>query len=108
MLDPQGRNPKERPCVVVACDDAGLVVVGITSTLGDIPDADRVDLPHSNDPRRPCHTGLTRPSAAHCRWLAEVEEAQIVRDMGHVSKDQLRRIQERVQQIQAEGEGQTP
>src|SRR5438270_2289768 len=86
LLDPQGRNPKDRACVVVTPSDqiedgGSLDVVAITSLLPDVLPFDHVPLPwHAQ--RHP-RTGLNKRNAAVCSWLAEVEASRIVRTIGH-------------------------
>ena len=66
MLDPQGRNPKDRPCVIAtdreATPEGYELVVAISTVLpSPLPD-DYVLLPYM-DPRHP-RTGLTKKNAA--------------------------------------------
>ncbi len=91
LLDPQGRNPKDRPCVVVgdpkAPAEGTLLVVAISTVLPDpLPD-DYVPLPY----HRPWHprTGLNKRNAAVGRWVQEVERSRILRKVGIVPGKQL-------------------
>ncbi len=92
MLDPQGRNPKDRPCVIVT--DPGSpppggmqLVVAISTVLPDpLPDF-YVLLPYQQ-PRHP-RTGLSRRNAAILRWVEEVDESRIIRKLGIVPNRQL-------------------
>lgn len=96
LLDPQGRNPKDRACVVVTPPDqieegAPFDVVAITTKLPDPLPLDHVPLPwHAQ--RHP-RTGLNKRNAAVCSWLAEVEASRTVRVIGHVPGDQLLQIE---------------
>jgi mRNA-degrading endonuclease toxin of MazEF toxin-antitoxin module len=96
LPDPQGRNPKDRPAVVVTPTEeleAGrpIFVVAITTTLlAPLPN-DYVRLPWSR-PRHP-RTGLNDKNAAVCHWLAQVDEVQIVRAIGRAPTAQLAQIQ---------------
>lgn len=106
VVDPQGRNPKVRPCVVVSNEPAitagGPVrVVCITGTLDGIDAEDRVDLPwhRSGHPR----TGLNKPSAADCSWQADVALEDVVADKGRVPDAELRRIVLRLEQLAGGG-----
>src|SRR5262245_17460233 len=99
--DPQGRNLKERPCVVVGCSDTHVAVIGVTSTLDALDAADRVDLPYSNDPAHPCYTGLKRPSAADCHWQEIVKVGEVASVMGHLLPEHLGRIVTRVRELRA-------
>ena len=68
LLDPQGRNPKNRP------------VVAITTFLPDpLPD-DHVLLPWQT-PRHP-RTGLNKRCASVASWLGVVPREQIIRKVG--------------------------
>jgi mRNA-degrading endonuclease toxin of MazEF toxin-antitoxin module len=102
--DPQGRNAKNRPCVIVSHDDhiesgSPLAVIGVTSTLTGLDPTDRVDLPFSNDPAHPSSTGLSRPSAAVCSWQDVVEQDDVLAVIGLVPTEQLERIVSRLRQI---------
>ncbi|MGL4553459.1 MAG: type II toxin-antitoxin system PemK/MazF family toxin [Gemmataceae bacterium] len=99
--DPQGRNPKDRPCVVVGGSGSHVAVIGVTSALDATDPPDRVDLPYSTNPASPCHTGLTRPSAAYCRWQAVVRVEDVAGVVGHVSPEHLARIIARVGELRA-------
>lgn len=93
--DPRGRNPKHRPCVVIAVPgeietDGAFFVVAITTTLPDpLPD-DHVELPWSR-PRHP-RTGLNEKNAAVCHWLVKIEASHILRRIGRVPNRQFDRI----------------
>ena len=92
MHDPQGRNLKDRPCVVVTDPDNPLpnrrqLVVAISTVLPDpLPDS-YVLLPYQQ-PRHP-RTGLTRRNAAILRWVDEIDESRIIRKLGIVPNRQL-------------------
>ena len=86
LLDPHGRNPKDRPCVVVTrpgdAPEGRQLVVAISTLIPDpLPD-DYVPLPwhRSSHPR----TGLTRKNAAIGRWVESVEDSRIIRKLGIV------------------------
>jgi mRNA-degrading endonuclease toxin of MazEF toxin-antitoxin module len=86
LLDPQGRNLKRRPAVVVTATEEivpeGEVVVVAISTQKDQTGPEmQVDLPWSR-PRHP-RTGLSEPCSAVCSWLATVKVSDI-RDLGGV------------------------
>ncbi len=96
MLDPHGRNPKDRPCVVVtdpeAMPDGWELVVAISTVLPDpLPD-DYVPLPYMN-PRHP-RTGLNKRNAAIGGWVEVMEESRILRKLGHVPGKQLKALTE--------------
>jgi hypothetical protein len=87
MLDPQGRNPKDRPVVIVTAGDeirAGepIVVVAISGQLDEVPPEDQVELPWH--PRGHPKTGLRKRCTAVCTWLAEIRHEDILEHKGNV------------------------
>ena len=95
LLDPQGRNPKDRACVLIGPQeqiDAGgpLDVVAITTLLPDLLPFDHVLLPW--DFRRHPRTGLNKRNAAVCTWVVEVDASRIIRRIGHVPGKQFLQI----------------
>ncbi len=94
MLDPNGVNPKDRPCVII--DDpksppqAGFHrVVAITTVVPDpLPDG-YVLLPYQL-PRHP-KTRLNRRNAAVCPWVEIVDESRL-RAHGFVPGSYMLRI----------------
>ncbi|MGL4550054.1 MAG: hypothetical protein ACRC33_02610 [Gemmataceae bacterium] len=105
--DPQGRNPKERPCLIVNRDpedtpDARLAVVAITSTFAEIEPADRVMIlyPQAQLNGRPHPiTGLTCESAAACRWQTLIRESEVTGVGGRVPGHLLDRVLTRVNEL---------
>jgi PemK-like, MazF-like toxin of type II toxin-antitoxin system len=96
MLDPQGRKPKDRPCVIITepgdAPDGYQVVVAISTRLPDpLPD-DYVLLPYM-DPRHP-RTGLNKRNAAIGRWVEVIEESRIIQKLGHVPGKQIKVLTE--------------
>ena len=96
MLDPHGRNPKDRPCVVVTelgdGPEGHQVVVAISTLLPDpLPD-DYVELPwhRSYHPR----TGLNKQNSAIGRWVEIVEDSRIIRKVGIVPSKPFRALAE--------------
>ena len=93
--DPQGRNVKKRPVVIVHPSNEirsaePIVCVAITGEIPkNVPD-DCVLLPYQTGghPR----TGLNKRCAAMCSWVFEITEDQIVEYMGMVPKPQLEAI----------------
>jgi mRNA-degrading endonuclease toxin of MazEF toxin-antitoxin module len=97
LLDPQGRHPKDRPCVIVTPNDElgeglPLQVVAITTYLPTPLPADHVLLPYM-DPRHP-KTGLNKKNAAVCSWLARIAEDRVIRSVGFTPGKQLVAIAE--------------
>lgn len=92
LLDPHGRNPKDRPCVVVT-DPANPrppgrhLVVAISTVVPDLLPDFYVLLPYQQ-PRHP-KTGLTRRNAAILRWVEEIDESRMLRELGIVPNRQL-------------------
>jgi hypothetical protein len=96
MLDPQGRNPKDRPCVIAtdpgSTPEGYELVVAISTVLpSPLPD-DYVPLPYM-DPRHP-RTGLNKRNAAIGGWVEVIEESRIIRKLGHVPGKQLKALTE--------------
>jgi mRNA-degrading endonuclease toxin of MazEF toxin-antitoxin module len=95
--DPQGRNRKVRPVVVLtAAADiaAGSPVIGVAVTT-DLPKplpATHVPLPWSR-PKHP-RTSLTGPCAAHCGWAVSVPADAV--PAGHILGPALRQIVDKV------------
>jgi mRNA-degrading endonuclease toxin of MazEF toxin-antitoxin module len=84
VLDPGGRNPKQRRVVVLTPDTAlaaGFPVVAapVTSRLPPVLTADHVLLPFKNPPgtRHPA-TGLTRRAGVVRTWLVVVDPKDIL------------------------------
>lgn len=97
--DPQGRNPKCRPAVILTSTEeveAGepIVVAAISTTLAQpLPD-DHVELPW--DRRGHSRTGLRMRCAAVCSWLTVIVEKDIQGYAGIVPGPQLLQILEKV------------
>lgn len=92
LLDPQGRNPKCRPAVIVTPDeeiqtDGEVWVVAISTQLDEAPAEAQVQLPW--DRRGHPRTGLKERSAAVCTWMEKVSVAQIQECAGIVPGRQL-------------------
>jgi mRNA-degrading endonuclease toxin of MazEF toxin-antitoxin module len=99
LPDPQGRNPKCRPAVIVTPDaeiraDGDVWVVGISTQLGEAPADVQVELPW--DRRGHPRTGLRERCAAVCTWMEKVSVAAIQDCAGTVPGRQLLDIQTRI------------
>ena len=86
-LDPQGQNPKVRPLVVISqsadiAAGATLVCVAITRQIPSNQLPIHVLLPYSNSGK--ANTGLKERCAAHCEWLATVDQKDVKRIIGIV------------------------
>lgn len=95
--DPQGRNPKVRPIVVLDCSVSPMIGVAISGEFGSQPELE-VELPWNSDPRR-VGTQLSKPCAAICNWLVEFRDTQIVDLKGLVPADRLQTIQQKVDSL---------
>jgi hypothetical protein len=94
MLDPNGRNPKLRPAIVVAATDSRFIVVAISSRLDIATDRTHVMLPWESGghPR----TGLNRKSAAVCFWYEIVTESRFITTGKRVTQQHIEAIRERM------------
>lgn len=99
LLDPQKRNRKCRPAVVVTPDadiraDGEVWVVAISTQLDDAPADAQVELPwqRGGHPR----TGLKERSAAVCTWMEKVSVTAIQAVAGVVPGRQLLGILTRI------------
>ncbi len=103
VSDPEGRNPKVRPLVLLTGDDdapadAPLIAVAISSTLPKrLPDH-YVLLPWHRAGNR--QTGLKMKCAAVCDWFVQVQRAAFVEVMGRVPDAKYAEIRQKVQAIQ--------
>jgi mRNA-degrading endonuclease toxin of MazEF toxin-antitoxin module len=102
ICDPNGKNPKERPAVIVTATaelraDGPIVVVAITSRLKDPLSPDHVELPwqRGGHPR----TGLKKRCAALCAWLIVIRPSDITEYAGVVPESKMRAILERIPRI---------
>jgi hypothetical protein len=105
MLDPLGRNPKDRPCVVVGVpadgsQDQRYRVVGVTTTLPHELTVDYVTLPWQR-PRHPV-TGLNERNADLCVWVDLVGESCISRRIGLTPPRPLLAIAEALTRLSGE------
>ena len=99
LLDPQGRNRKCRPAVIVTPDtdirpDGDVWVIAISTQLKEAPPEEQVQLPW--DRRGHPRTGLKEPCAAVCTWMEKVSVASIQEMAGIVPGRQLLDIQRRI------------
>lgn len=95
VADPQSRNAKTRPAVIVSRTDeiqseGRIVCVAISSAVPDKTPADCVLLPFSPGGRS--RTGLKKRSAAMCSWLFQITENDIEKYIGIVPPRQLQEI----------------
>jgi mRNA-degrading endonuclease toxin of MazEF toxin-antitoxin module len=98
--DPQNRNVKVRPAVIISETqqierDGRIACVAVTSTVPDeVPD-DCVLLPYH--PGGKVRTGLRKRSMAMCSWLFEIKEDEIEKFIGVVPFHLLNEIVDRAE-----------
>ena len=106
VLDPQGRNRKCRPLVIISATeglepgDTFLVVCITTRLPSTLPD-DHVKLPWA--PGGHVRTGLDKPNAVVCSWIEEIAEEDIIAYRGVTSASEMATILEKVQRAVQEG-----
>ncbi len=93
--DPQGRNVKRRPAVIVSRDSeilsgAKISCVAITTAYPDQPPKECIPLPFSLGGK--ARTGLNKRSAAVCSWLFQITEKEITKYLGVTPPDELQKI----------------
>ncbi len=95
LLDPQGRNPKVRPAVILTAtpeirDDGEVVVAAVTTQLDMAPAEVCVELPwqRGGHPR----TKLNSRNVAVCTWLVTISVNIIQGTAGVVPLTQMTRI----------------
>jgi len=102
VCDPQGKNPKLRPLVLVDAtaemeQAESLAAVAITSRFQLSIAHDEVLLPwHAQGIAR---TGLTKPSVAKCGWQLRISKSDIVERKGFVPVPHLRRVLEIISRL---------
>lgn len=104
VLDPQGRNPKIRPALIVTATEAikpgePFQVVAITGQVPRPLPEDCVALPYVNDVRGHPRTLLKKPSVAKCSWLEEVREEDVRECKGVVYGKWLLDVLEKVEAL---------
>jgi mRNA-degrading endonuclease toxin of MazEF toxin-antitoxin module len=111
LLDPQGRNRKCRPALIVTPDvdihaDGEVWVVAISTLFDQVPAEAQVELPW--DRRGHARTGLKERCAAVCTWLEKVSVANFQGFAGVVPGRQLLEIQTRIKLPDSPTEPGTP
>jgi hypothetical protein len=104
--DPAGRNPKQRPVVVLqhqarANGEVEVIGVAVTGTFPKRLPCDHVEIP--SHPGGRCRTGLYERSAAVCSWIVRLtfpSEAEISVG-GFVPGDKLKAIVAKVNELAA-------
>ena len=95
VMDPQKRNAKTRPAVIISETkqieaDGRITCVAVTTSVPDKVPYDFVLLPYQPEGR--VRTGLRKRSAANCSWLFEITEDKIQGYIGIVPAQKLREI----------------
>ena len=88
VFDPQGRNRKRRPAVVISTSEeieatGEVVVVCVSRQYDQAPPEVQVELPH--DRRGTCRSGLRDPSWAVATWVTAVKIDEVGEILGSIS-----------------------
>ena len=105
VSDPQGGNPKRRPCLILDIDSNGTVVACVATTSRFDAAALRDDeIPRpSGTPDNPSRLGLDRPTVAKCSWLVIIPSEAAVPQGINLSQPERNEITRRVRQLQNAG-----
>ena len=95
LTDPDGKEPKHRPAVVLTSTEelqaADEIVVAAISTVFEPPlPNDWIEIPWSGDGRS--RTGLTKPCVVKCHWLKRVRRSDILKTVGHLPPQYLVKV----------------
>tara|TARA_A100001391_G_scaffold203649_2_gene196613 strand:- start:202 stop:558 length:357 start_codon:yes stop_codon:yes gene_type:complete len=92
VADPQGKNDKQRPLIVVGFenDNEKVVICAISSRFPVPIPRDCIPLPH--DSQGHPSTGLTVGSVAVCKWVDILDASQLVCKRGYISTKLLKKI----------------
>jgi mRNA-degrading endonuclease toxin of MazEF toxin-antitoxin module len=110
LTDPQGRNPKCRPAVIISPDseirvDGDVWVVAITTQLSEAPAEVQVELPW--DRRGHARTGLKERCAAVCTWMVKVNAGSIRDQAGVLPGRHMLDILSRIKPFEQPGDSAT-
>ncbi|MCI0737650.1 MAG: type II toxin-antitoxin system PemK/MazF family toxin [Gemmataceae bacterium] len=108
LLDPQGRNRKPRPLVIVSPNEeieasVPFWCVAVTGALPKKPPEGCVLLRYH--PKGHPRTGLRKRCAAIPSWLVQVCEEDIVRYLGSVSTSEMNQILSGIEDLESTEEG---
>jgi mRNA-degrading endonuclease toxin of MazEF toxin-antitoxin module len=111
VLDPQNRNPKCRPAVIVTPTeeirpDGDVVHVAITGSVNAVPAEMQVVLPWQAQGRT--KTRLTKPSVAVCNWIFTSPVSNIQNYGGIVPDRQLLQILDKINALAPPPPPETP
>lgn len=111
VLDPQNRNPKIRPAIIVTTTkeirpDGDIVLVAITGSVHAAPAEMQVALPwHAQGQTA---TRLTKPSVAICSWVFTSPVSKIQSYGGMVPDRQMLQILDKIRAIAPPPPPETP
>ena len=108
LPDPQGRNPKRRPAVIVTPSeeirpDGEVALVAVSTSFVEASPEAQVELPW--DARGTSKTQLRRPSWAVCSWQVVVPVVSIVECKGIVPPRQMVEIRAKLDLMRPPGTG---
>jgi mRNA-degrading endonuclease toxin of MazEF toxin-antitoxin module len=110
ILDPQGRNPKDRPVVLIndfAHGDVAAFGVAISGEYDHPLPPSCIPIPFGRHTR--CKTGLKKPSVAVCTWIVAIPLEDLQNRIGIVPPVELLQILTQVQLVlQSQGGGARP
>jgi hypothetical protein len=97
--DPQGRNPKRRPAIILTptdqiTPDGDVWVIGITTKFGQAPPEVQTELQY--DPRGNCRSGLREQSWAVATWVMQVPVSSIEAYGGTIPGPQMAEIHSKI------------
>ena len=102
ILDPQGRNPKCRPAIIITptdsiTSDGNVYVVGVTTT----PDQASLDVQTElqHDPRGTCRSGLRERCWAVSTWIESVAVSAIQGYAGTIPGPTMAEIRRKIRDL---------
>jgi mRNA-degrading endonuclease toxin of MazEF toxin-antitoxin module len=100
--DPQGRDPKRRPAVIITPTeeiqpDGQVTIVAISTSFTEAPAEVQVELPW--DAKGTSKTQLRRRSWAVCSWLATVSLSSVIEYRGIVPPRQMIEIRAKLDEM---------
>ncbi len=101
VLDPNGKNPKNRFVVLIRDHSEGdetLFGVAITSSFTYPLSEVMVNLPFSRNPKGRCKTGLSKDSVAVCDWIVGFTDDDLLEEIGFTPPTELEEILSRVEE----------
>lgn len=107
LADPQGRNPKRRPAIILTPTDeikadGDVWVVGVSTTFELAPPEVQTELQF--DPRGTCRSGLRERCWAVATWVAKVSLLDVEEYAGVIPGRQMIEIRRKIGALPTEGE----